>query len=94
MALNLEAPRSAADSDVFSNSSRVNVVSLEEYIRGGLEEILLGARAKAGTSCGTKVGLLLPVLNLANIHRPLPENITVLRYNILLRTLIVVLLSE
>ena len=92
MALNLEAPRSAADSDVFSNSSRVNVVSLEEYIRGGLEEILLGARAKAGTSFGTKVGLLLPVLNSANIHHPLPENI-VLRYDILLRTLIL-LLSE
>ena len=70
----------------------MNVASLEEYIRGGLEEILLGAREKAGTSFGTKVGLLLPVLNSANIHHPLPENI-VLRYDILLRTLIL-LLSE
>lgn len=74
MALNLEAPHSAADSDVFSNSSRVNVVSLEEYIRGGVEEILLGVRRQGPLleprwdfCCCRKFG---------NIHHPLPENIT------------------
>lgn len=63
MALNLEAPHSAADSDVFSNSSRVTVTvfSLDygEVHTHAVGRGDFGSCAKAGTSFGTKVELLV-----------------------------------